>query len=81
METDRSILHLTIRRILRTAAGIVLIGVGIVGFILPVLPGWPFVVSGLILIWPQSRLAIWLRRLPERIKEWSRKRRGASGEG
>ena len=81
MEVNRSILHRTIRRVLAITAGIILIAVGIAGLILPLLPGWPFIAAGIILLWPKTRLAIWLKHLPARIREWFRKRRGLPGEG
>lgn|GEM_PF-3489693 len=80
MEVNRIILHKTIRRVLAVTAGIVLIAVGIMGLILPLLPGWPFIVAGIILLWPKTRLAIWLKHLSARIREWFRKRRCLPGE-
>lgn len=81
MEFNRTILHRTIYRALRVTAGIVLIVVGIAGLVLPLLPGSPFIASGIILLWPKSRLATWLLHLPARIREWFRKRSGLPGEG
>ena len=75
MEANRTTLHRTIYRVLRITAGIVLITIGVVGLVLPLLPGWAFIAAGIVLLWPKTRLAIWLTHLPERIKEWFRKRR------
>ncbi len=61
-------------RVLAIAAGIVLIAVGIVGLVLPLLPGWIFIASGIILVWPKTRLAAWLKRLPARAKGWLRRK-------
>ena len=80
MEVNRTILHRTIRRMLAITAGIILIAVGIAGLILPLLPGWPFIAAGIILLWPKTRMATWLKHLPARIREWFRKRRGLPGE-
>jgi len=81
MEANRTILHRMIRRALAVTAGIVLIAVGIAGLILPLLPGWPFIAAGIILLWPKTRLAIWLKHLPARIREWLRQRRVLPEEG
>lgn len=65
-----------IRRVLAVIAGMILILVGIMGVVLPFLPGWVLIGSGIILVWPKSRLAAWLKHLPLRLKEWyARKRR------
>jgi hypothetical protein len=81
MEGNRTILDKTIRHVLRVTVGIVLLAVGIVGLMLPVLPGWPFIASGIILVWPKTRLATWLLHVPARIREWFRKRGGPPEEG
>ena len=81
MEVNRTILHRTIRRVLAITAGIILIAAGVVGLILPLLPGWPFIAAGIILLWPKTRLAIWLKHLPARIREWFRKRKDLQREG
>ncbi len=44
------------RRILRNLIGAVLIVIGIIGWLLPVVPGWPFLLPGLLLVdWPGRR--------------------------
>jgi uncharacterized membrane protein YbaN (DUF454 family) len=68
-------LNMTIRSILRIVVGIALIVIGLTGIIVPLLPGWPFIASGVILLWPKSRLAMWLKRLSARLKEWFHKKR------
>jgi len=75
----RSIKHKPLRRVVRIAVGIALIAVGVLGLVLPLLPGWPFLVTGFILLWPKIRLARWLVRVFGRIKEWRRRRASAVG--
>lgn len=78
MASQRSILHRTLRHGLRIAAGLVLFAIGIVGLLLPIMPGWPFIVSAILLIWPDARLAIWIKHLPARAREWYRRRKSPS---
>ncbi len=75
----RNAFVITALRILRVVFGVVLIAIGILGFILPLLPGWPFLASGIIILWPKSRLAAWLKKVPGRIRDRLRKRSGAPG--
>ena len=75
----RSIKHKTLRRVVRVSVGIALIAVGVLGLVLPFLPGWPFLATGFILLWPKSRLARWLVRVLGRIREWRRRRASAVG--
>jgi uncharacterized membrane protein YbaN (DUF454 family) len=54
-------------RVARIFGGSALLVVGLVGWILPVIPGWPFVIPGLILLgeefhWARRTLA-WLKKL------------------
>ena len=53
------------RKVLRIAAGIGLILIGIVGLILPVMPGWVFIIPGLVILGdyfpPARRLVDWLK--------------------
>ena len=51
--------------ILRVAAGFVLVIVGTVGLLVPVMPGWIFLIPGLIIL--GERFA-WARRLVEWAK-------------
>lgn len=53
-------------RIARIFGGSALLAVGLIGWILPVIPGWPFVIPGLILLgeefhWARRTLA-WLKK-------------------
>ena len=53
------------RKVFRISAGIGLILVGIVGLILPIMPGWVFIIPGLII------LAEYSTRV-HRLLEWAR---------
>ena len=53
-------------RLARIIGGSALLAVGIVGWLLPIIPGWPFVIPGLILLgeefhWARRTLA-WLKK-------------------
>jgi hypothetical protein len=54
-----------IRKTLRLLTGFVLLAVGIVGLILPIMPGWIFVIPGLIILGdyfpPVRRLLGWAK--------------------
>ena len=54
------------RAVLRISLGILLVLVGIVGLILPIMPGWIFVVPGLVILGdyfpPIRRLLDWAKR-------------------
>ena len=54
-----------LKKVLRIAAGIGLILIGIVGLILPVMPGWIFIIPGLVILGeyfpPARRLVDWLK--------------------
>ncbi len=56
----------TILRIARIGGGSVLLAVGLLGWILPVIPGWPFVIPGLILLGEEFH---WARRTLEWLKK------------
>ena len=49
-----------IRASLRIAAGLVLVGLGVAGLLLPIVPGWLFLIPGLALL---GRHFQWARRL------------------
>ena len=65
-------LWVILRRPLQILAGILLILVGIVGLILPVMPGWIFIFPGIYLLGPDTRPARFLRRQFRRLRVWSR---------
>ena len=60
------------RAMIRIASGIGLLLVGIVGLILPVMPGWVFVIPGLMILSdyfpPVKRLLNWAKRKYEDVK-------------
>ena len=64
-------------RWLRIGGGFVMLLVGILGWLLPVVPGWPFVIPGLILLgrefhWARRTLA-WLKnRMPKKSPDGSK---------
>ena len=69
-----------VRKIVDWIVGLALIAVGIVGWILPVLPGWAFVIMGLAVLSSHSR---WAHALLERLKragQGVRRRVGAGVE-
>ncbi len=53
------------KEILRTAAGFILVVVGIAGLILPVMPGWIFLIPGLVILGERFK---WAKRLVEWAK-------------
>ncbi|MEJ7608038.1 MAG: PGPGW domain-containing protein [Bryobacteraceae bacterium] len=57
------------KKYLRIAGGIVLVLIGIVGIILPIMPGWIFIVPGLVILaeyFPSvKRLVDWAKRKME----------------
>jgi uncharacterized membrane protein YbaN (DUF454 family) len=63
----------TIVRVARIGGGLALLIVGLAGWILPVIPGWPFVIPGLILLgeefhWARRTLA-WLKKFKPKKKK------------
>ena len=54
-----------LRKVFRIAAGVGLILIGIVGLILPVMPGWVFIIPGLVILGdyfpPIKRLLDWAK--------------------
>ncbi|MCA2970194.1 MAG: hypothetical protein INH43_16885 [Acidobacteriaceae bacterium] len=60
------------RAILRIASGIGLVIIGIIGLILPVMPGWIFLIPGLVILAdyfpPVRRLVDWAKAKMERVK-------------
>ncbi len=55
-----------LKKILRISAGVGLVLVGIVGLIMPIMPGWVFIIPGLMILAEYSprikRLLDWARR-------------------
>ena len=57
----------SLRKIIRTTIGVSLVFIGVLGLILPVMPGWVFLIPGLVIL---SDHFPWLRRL----LGWARKK-------
>jgi len=66
-----------VARTIRIVSGIAMLLLSIVGFLLPIMPGWPFLLAGVILLWPQSRLATWVKKKYVRIRMNLKKRKAA----
>ena len=69
-----------IRRPLRMGAGVALVLVGLAGLILPILPGWVFLVPGITILFPGSRVARWIRAKWRQVRQARRKRSQPPGE-
>jgi uncharacterized membrane protein YbaN (DUF454 family) len=70
----------TLKHFLRVATGIGLVLLGITGIILPIMPGWIFLIPGLLILAdyfpPLRRMVNWLKRKYEVEKEkWEAGRR------
>jgi uncharacterized membrane protein YbaN (DUF454 family) len=67
------------RKVLRIAAGCGLVLLGITGLILPVMPGWIFLIPGLVILSehypPAKRLVDWAKRHAEKAGEYLPNRR------
>lgn len=59
-------------RKVRAVTGRALLGLGVIGVLVPIIPGLPFFIAGVALLGPDHPL---VRRLRGRLKEW--RRRGA----
>ena len=53
-------------RIIFSAAGGILLLVGLLGWFLPLMPGWPFVIAGLAILAGEF---VWARRLLDKARE------------
>jgi hypothetical protein len=55
-----------VKKVLRLAGGLVLVLIGIAGVILPIMPGWVFLIPGLIILAdyfpPIRRLVAWAKQ-------------------
>jgi len=60
-----------VKRILRYASGIGLVLLGIIGLILPIMPGWIFLVPGLMIL---SEEIPWLDRFLKRWIAWGKQK-------
>lgn len=62
-------------KVLRILAGIVLVIIGVIGLLIPVMPQWPFIIPGLMLLSPHfppaKRLLDWIqRKFPFTKRDW-----------
>lgn len=73
-----------LRKVGRIAVGVGLILIGIVGLILPVMPGWVFIIPGLVILSDHSprikRVLEWARRKFEDARTASGRRPSATME-
>jgi len=63
------------RRELRIGTGIVLILVGLVGIIVPVLPGWTPLAFGILLLAPKTRFSRWVRKWLKKMRKRARQQK------
>jgi uncharacterized membrane protein YbaN (DUF454 family) len=56
---------------LRPLAGLLLVGLGLAGMILPIIPGLPLLVAGAVLVAPNHRV---VRAVRERLEAWRHRR-------
>ena len=57
---------------LRAVTGLILVGLGLVGTLMPVIPGIPLVIAGVALAGPTHP---WIRPVTARLRAWRRKRK------
>ena len=61
-----------LRKILRILSGLGLVTIGIIGLIMPIMPGWIFLIPGLVILAeyfpPVQRLLDWAKRMYEEQK-------------
>ena len=66
--------HINLRKILRPFTGIFLVILGIIGLILPIMPGWVFLIPGLVILAdyypPIKRLVDWAKAMHKKHKKW-----------
>ena len=60
-------------RPVRLIVGAVVLAVGLLGLLLPILPGWVFIGVGLVIIAPRSRAAHWVRGQLARLRCYTRR--------
>lgn len=71
-------LNPTVRKILDWAVGLTLMALGIAGWLLPILPGWLFIIAGLAVL---SSHSTWAKALHERIRHFGQSVRTRVGGG
>jgi uncharacterized membrane protein YbaN (DUF454 family) len=61
-----------LRKIFRLVAGVFLLVIGLLGLILPIMPGWIFIIPGLVILGeyfpPVQRLVHWARQKLENAR-------------
>ncbi len=57
-------------RTIRTVTGLILIGLGLLGLLLPVIPGIPLLIAGVSLVGTNHP---WVRPVIARLRAWRRK--------
>lgn len=67
-----------LKTLLRISAGVVLVVVGLIGLLLPILPGWPFLIPGVMLLIADTRLK---RKLVSKIDRLRQKRQARRIDG
>ncbi len=62
------------RKLLRIITGIILVFIGILGLLLPILPGWVFLIPGLLILAeffpPIRRLVDWAKAKAQKHAKW-----------
>ena len=62
------------RKILRLISGIFLVLIGILGLLLPIMPGWVFLIPGLVILAeffpPIRRLVDWAKAKAQKHAKW-----------
>jgi uncharacterized membrane protein YbaN (DUF454 family) len=61
-------------RTIRTVIGLILIGVGLIGLLVPVMPGIPLLIAGVALVGTNHP---WVRPVIARLRAWRRKWKGS----
>jgi hypothetical protein len=60
---------------LRIVLAILMILIGVLGWIFPILPGWAFFVPGVVLLAPNTRFSRWVKRKAHQMRvRWARRR-------
>jgi uncharacterized membrane protein YbaN (DUF454 family) len=63
-----------LRKILRLVTGIFLVLIGILGLLLPIMPGWVFLIPGLVILAdffpPIRRLVDWAKAKAQKHANW-----------
>lgn len=63
-------------RRIRVVTGLTLIGLGMIGTLVPIIPGVPLFIAGVALAGPDHPT---VRRLTDRLRQWGPKKKASSG--